>query len=259
MMSSVYLDSLQVHGTGVTNYFLKNFKGLGTPSPRVNRKDRARRHGAYDLTTYYGPRIFSGELWVQGDTNSDWASFWVAWDVLMEELGYGTPTKTLTFTRTGQAYSEFCSVKVEEEVEPTFPNPNVPLCWVPLELVAADPRIYATDISTVNFASSGNAANGGNFNTPPLIVFNGGGTDPGIINNSLSTENELNIDYAMGGGDTIEVDMMARTVKLNGALRPDILVPSTSHFFSLRKGSNSLSKQGGASSIDVFWYDSRIG
>lgn len=262
MMDSIYVDSLQIWGTGtVSNYVLEGFKGLGNPTPRANRRDRSRRHGVIDLSTYYTSRTWTGTMWIMADasTPEDWDSFWTAYDTFMETLGYGVPGKTLTFTRKGLTYSEYCEITVDVDMEPEFPNPSAPLCKVPLEWVAADPRLYATALQDINFASSGNASNGGNFSSAPLIRFNGAGTNPGIENASLSTENELNILYTMIGGDEIEVDCLARTVKLNGALRPDILDASNSFFFSLRKGTNTLNKLGGAASIDVEWHDARIG
>lgn len=260
MMDSIFIDSLQIFGTGTSARFnLLDFKGLGNPDPRSNRPERSRRHGLYDLTTFYGGRAWDGNMWISGATSTDWSGFWTAYDSFMQSTGYGTPTKVLTFTRKGLAYSEFSTITMEEDMRPEFLAPSQPICKVPFSAMAGDPRLYATTLSTVSFAASGNATNGGNFNTSPLIRFNGAGTNPGLRNNALTTENEINILYTMGGGDVIEVDSLARTVKLNGTLRPDILVSSTSSFWGLVSGVNNLTKLGGAVSVDVEWHDGRIG
>lgn len=259
-MDSIFLDSLQLYGTGTdSNYVMKDFKGLGNPAPRADRSDRSRRHGVYDLTTYYSSRTFSGELWIRGNDPEDWTGFWTAYDAVMDALNYGTPGKTLTFTRSGLSYSEYCEVTVNEDMEPVFPSPSQPLATIPFAVVAADPRIYKTTLSTLSFASSGAATNNGNFNTSPKITFNGAGTNPGLSNAALAAENQINILYTMTGGDEIEVDCLARTVKLNGALRPDILISATSSFWGLVSGSNTLTKLGGAVSVDVEWHDARSG
>lgn len=262
MMDSIFLDSLQLYGAGTdSNYVMKDFKGLGNPEPRADRSPRSRRHGEYDLTTYYGGRSFTGEMWIQADDTDleDWDTFWTAYDAFMEAYSYGTPGKTLTFTRKGKSYSEYCEVTVDEGMEPEFLSPQQAICRIPFQVVAADPRIYVTTLQTLTFASAGNADNTGNFNTSPLIRFNGAGTDPGCTNGSLSTENQINIDYTMIGGDEIEVDCLARTVKLNGALRPDIIDMSTSSFWGLRSGVNALTKTGGAVSVEVEWNSARSG
>lgn len=260
MMSSIYIGSTQIYGAGTNARFnLEGFKGLGNPEPRANRPERSRRHGVYDLTTYYSSRAWEGTMWISGATSDDWSGFWTAYDLFMQATAYGTPTKVLTFTRNGLAYSEYSTVTMEDDMRPEFLAPSQAICRIPFAMVAGDPRLYKTTLSTLSFASSGSATNTGNFNTPPLIRFNGAGTNPGLQNTGLSTENQVNILYTMTGGDVIEVDCMARTVKLNGALRPDLLVSSTSSFWSLIAGAQGLTKLGGAVTVDVEWHDARIG
>lgn len=261
MMEEVALDAIQLYGTGTSaNLTLKDFKGLGNPAPRANRNDRARRHGALDLTTYYTSRTWTGEMWIMADGTdpADWANFWTAYDVFMGALDYGVPTKELIFKRKGLAYEEFSSVTIDEEMEPEFPSPGQPICRVPFSLVSADPRLYGLTLNTTTFTTTGTAVNGGNFGTSPLIRFNGAGTNPGLRNDALSTENVVQCTYVMGGGDEIEVDCLARTVKLNGVLRPDILAAGSSFFWGLVAGSNGMTKLGGAASVDVEWHDARI-
>lgn len=261
MIEELYIDDMQLLGAGAAaNYItIANFKGLGNPSPRTNRPPRSRRHGAIELSTYYGPRTFSFDIIIDGDTPGDWVGFWTAFDDLCEIISYGDPdSRKLTFKRAGLSYQEFSYVKVDEDVDPIWPHSGTPICRFPIVCTAVDPRLYVNEVQELNFASTGNVVNGGNFSSPPLIRFNGAGTDPGLRNTTLDTENEINIDYTMIGGDEIEVDCRARTVKLNGVDRPDIFVASTSFFWSLTKGTNALQKLGGAVSIDVEWRDARI-
>lgn len=259
MLETLAVDSLDLQAPGVSQYHIRNFTGLGTPPPRSNRPNRSRRHGTYDLTTFYGPRTLSCDLWVTSDPDigvNDWESFWTAFDALTAALGYGTPTKQLTFRRMGLSYDEFCYVTVEGAIEPEWPWPRHPLCKFPFEVVAKDPRLYQSTLQTHTSASGGVVNNAGNFNTSPLIRFIGPGTNPSITNSTLSTENIIDITYTMGGGDEIEIDTMARTVKLNGTSTPEILEPD-SHFWGLVAGNNTISASG-TTSIELEWYNARI-
>lgn len=261
MITELWLDSLQLMGTGASlNYWVNGFTGLGTPQPRVERPDRSRRHGAIEMTTYYGPRTFSFDIWILGDDNSDWANFWTAHDDLNEAMALGSGSQVLSFKRSGLDYLESAYVRSNQEATPEWPHAGTPVCVLKgVEMTAADPRLYATDLQTVNITGTDDAVNGGNFNTPPLIRFNGPGTNPGASNDTLSTENEININYTLSGGDIVEVDCMARTVKLNGTSRPDILDSATSSFWRMARGINTITNIGGlAASIDVEWNDARI-
>lgn len=151
MMDEVAVDGIQIYGPGTSaNLILKDFKGLGNPPPRANRTDRARRHGAIDLTTYYSFRTWTGDMWISADGTdlSDWENFWTAYDIFMGAMDYGVPTKTLLFKRKGLSYEEFTEVTINDEMEPEFPAPSQPICKVPFSMVAADPRIYAATLET---------------------------------------------------------------------------------------------------------------
>lgn len=256
MIDELAIDSLDILGSDYYN--LVGFKGLGTASSRADRPTRARRHGAIDITTYYDPRTFEIDLWVLGLDGSDWTGFWTALDALKGALALGSTHQVLSWRRQGKTYGEYSVVSVEGDIDPRFPSSAVPACEVNLTLIAADPRMYGEIVGYHSFASTQAVINGGNFNTFPSITFNGAGTDPGLRNNTLTTENEINIDYTMIGGDIIIVDCLARTVKLNGTLRPDLLVPSTSHFWGLASGTNNVEKLGGAVTVEISWNDANI-
>lgn len=260
MIDKLFIDDLQIagldgNGDRLPYYSITKFDGLGEPSPRANRPDRSRRHGSYDLTTYFSHREFEIDLWVHSE---DWDTFWTALDAVKSALAVGSGTQVLTLRRLGWDFTEYAEITLEGGIETRWPHAGTPICQLSFGAVASDPRLYATTLSSINFAATGNASNDGNFNTPPLITFNGAGTNPGLRNDALTTENEINIIYVMTGGDDIEVDCLARTVKLNGTSRPDILDSSSSFFWRLTAGDNSLQKLGGAVSIDIAWHDARI-
>lgn len=256
MIAEAFIDSLRLHGDPPHGYpcALRSFDGLGSPNSRENRPERARRHGAVELTTYYGARVIALAGIINGTSDAD---MWTQVDTLKRSFALVGSPHVLKFKRQGLAYFERCVVTVGSPLELPLRvvGPVVP--WS-ATIVAADPRLYADTVSSASFAATATVTNGGNFGTPPVITFHGGGTNPGIQNTDLATENLIQMTYVMAGGDTIVVDVAARSVTLNGADRPDILNAATSSFWSLVSGTNALVKVGGATSIDIAWRDARI-
>ena len=253
MIADAYFNAFHIHDPA-GNVALSRFEGLGTPPPRDDRPDRARRHGAIELTTYYHPRVWDIEGYVKGTSPSD---AWDVFDNLKEQLALSGLTHYLKFKRLGRSFFERANVSAASEVTPTLRMVGNVIPWG-VTLVSADPRIYVDTPQTLSFASAGTATNTGNFSTPPTITFHGGGTNPGIHNAALSAENDIVCDYVMVGGDEIVVDVGTRNVTLNGVSRPDIIDMAQTDFWSLTKGANALSKLGGAVSIDVDWRSARI-
>lgn len=257
MITEVHVDDLQIHAAPVplANYAVSRLGGLGSPAPRRDLPTRARQHGAYGLTTYYDPRILPLEGKVSAATD---AAFWPLVDALKQKLALVGSTHVLKFRRSGLAYLERATIIVDGELDLDYDKYN-PYAEYAVQLAAPDPRLYGDTLNTISFASSGTAANAGNFNTPARITFHGAGTNPGLRNNALSTQNEIRLAYTMVGGDTIVVDTGDMTCTLNGADRPDLIdMNNPSYFWKLVAGSNSLTKLGGAVTIDVEWRDARI-
>lgn len=255
MIADAYIDDVHVHDLSVTGKCaLSRFGGLGTPPPRDDRPNRARRHGAIELTTYYQPRVFDIAGYVREVSSS---AAWDTFDDIGEAIALNGLTHVLKFKRLGKSYFERCEVSVGAVLEPALRSMGDVIPWS-VVLVAADPRLYVDTASTLSFASSGTATNSGNFSTPPVITFHGAGTNPGLRNNALAAENEIRMAYTMVGGDTIVVDVKQRSVKLNGAERPDIVNMAATDFWSLVAGANGLTKLGGAVTIDVDWRSARI-
>lgn len=255
MIAEAYIGSLNIHDLSVTGTVaLSRFGGLGTPDPREDRPDRARRHGGIELTTYYHPRVWDIEGYIRGPNEN---ALWDTLDTLKEALALNGLTHTLKWKRMGKSYLERATVVVGSTIDPVLHVSGQTMPFA-MTLVSADPRLYVDTAETITFAGAGTATNSGNFSTPPTITFQGGGTNPGLRNNALAAENQINMSYTMLSGDTIVVDVGARTVKLNGIDRPDILNMATTDFWSLTTGANSLTKLGGAVSVTVDWRSARI-
>ena len=253
MITTLAIDSLPIMGpTADPIFWVNKFKGIGSAPPRNNRPNRARRHGAIEMSDYYEPRIFEFDLWLISD---DWASMWTAFDVVTAALAVGSGPQVLTFTRSGLAYTEFSTVTLDKDVEPRWPYGGAPTCvFEGITMVAGDPRLYGTALETANLTSDDYVPHTGTFNTPLIFTFNGAGVNPGLGNSEYSNDNEFHLNYTMGGGDVVEVDTAAKTIKLNGALRPDIVDSDTSSFWKLVAGPNYIQLLGGATDVDLSWY-----
>lgn len=256
MITEAWIDATRLHGDPPQSFpiALSSLDGLGSPSPRDNRPERSRRHGVIDLTTYYSGRVLNLRGKASGPTQ---LALWTTVDDLKRQFALNGLTHVFKVKRAGLSFLERCVVSVSSPLEVEMRVVGEIVTWS-VVVTAADPRLYVDTPSSISFAASGNASNGGNFNTYPVVTFHGGGTNPGLRNNELSADNVIQMAYVMGGSDTIVVDMAAHTVKLNGADRPDILDVAASAFWGLVSGSNSLTKVGGAVSVDVAWRDARI-
>lgn len=135
-------------------------------------------------------------------------------------------------------------------------------CDVQLQAQAEDPRIYDSTLQTYNvgqgiaitngFAfnfgfdfgfgaavdpNQSNVYNGGNRPAPAVITIPGPVTDPVIYNDT--TSNTLSFDIDVAGTDYLVIDLLYKTVKLNGTAsrRSTLLEPD---WFMLQPGDNFI-------------------
>lgn len=255
MITEAYIDGLKIHDTttGVPTYpfAISDAPGLmGSGTPREDRPQKSRRHGLYELTSYYDGRAIS----LSGRClETSHSALWASIDQLKQKFALSGLTHVLKWRRYGESFLMRAEVSPASEIEierkAGFTTPYV--TWH-VDLIAADPRMYKDDLESLTFASAATITNSGNFNSPPIITFNSPGSDPGLRNNELSAENEIKFDYG-GGGTALVVDVREREITLDGTRRPDLIDPLANDFWSLVTGSNSLTKTGGATSITIQW------
>jgi hypothetical protein len=133
-----------------------------------------------------------------------------------------------------------------------------------VELFAADPRIYSNDVSTQDFIipNSGNSVTAnlhsyGDFPTPPTLTITGPVTNP-RISNVADNNRQIRLDVVMTAGQTLVVDVGARTVTLDGADRYD-LVRGDNQWWEIQDGDNSITYNrtdtGAGSTLTMTWRD----
>lgn len=261
VIESAWLDSLQIHKTawyGVTRMT------LGSPSPRVVAENRPSDHGSSDATAFYGPRTIEVTGHVMASTM---AEFWPRVDELLGSLALGSE-HTLRFRRLGEGFDLRASVRVDSEVDLPVGDIPKPYARWGVSLYCSDPRLYADTVTSgaydptdagdgglefpldfpLEFGVSGGAwlslDNEGTVSTPPTIIVTGPVTNP-IIDNDTSGLSIFTRDCGLGVGDTLTLDVRARTVVLNGTtLRPDLVDVSRTTWWDVRPGVNRLRMRG---------------
>jgi hypothetical protein len=146
------------------------------------------------------------------------------------------------------------------------------------EFVATDPRRYSTTQQTAStglstavgglafpaaapfvFGSGGtdstmSCPNVGTFPAPWVATFTGPLVAPALTH--LATGKVLNLSGAnLAAGETLVVDSLARTVLLNGSASRYSWLTSTSQWFDLDPGANSVNLTGasGAGNVSIAW------
>jgi hypothetical protein len=99
-----------------------------------------------------------------------------------------------------------------------------------------------------------NLTNQGTFDAPPQIRFDGPVTNPRVEN--LTQDKRLQLDITLAAGEFLLLDAEARTVLLNGTASRYNTLTTTSEWFDLQPGSNSLAFQASTPSsatITISW------
>lgn len=278
-LETLRVDDLTILSSGA--YKLLRVAGLGSPTPRQATFQRAERHGSSDHTAYYEGRVIDlGGLVIAPDD----ATLWAAWDALKGKLALGTD-RIITFRRRGLSFDERAVVRVASPVDAEFVVGSPVIRWA-VSLFAGDPRIYGAVLRSANYdpaaalAGGGMAvpmtfpltftvtttselqvANDGQFPSPPVLRVTGPVINPSVDNDTIGAT--LRLVYSLGSSDTIEIDVAARTLKLNGASRPDLLDASSSTWWNLAPGTNRLRLRGsgmalGSTLLTVEYRDARI-
>lgn len=262
-----------------------------TKPVRSQRRQRPRGHGSVDLTRYYDGRLFEVAGLVYADDEDD------AQEALNELEGFlalNGDTVLLRWQFNGNNLGflyEQSRVRIDGDIEYAYDVEDRSRIKWALTLFAEDPRRYNSievggsydptatgafngiDLPAVfplEFAGDGanilEVTNDGNFPTPPVFRIWGPVTNP-ILDNDTTGESLTTSGLALTSSDMAEVDMAARTFKVNGVDRPDFIDASATTWFELIPGDNALRLRGsdmvgigsgGTTLLEVIYHDARI-
>lgn len=273
-LSSAYIDDLQIHDITRLNdpafpYQLRSAKR--TIAPRRVEQTRTNRHGINDYTKpWFGAQTIdiAGYVWAPTDLGVE-----DAYDALTQRLT-GEGVHVFKFRRLGRGDDEQVSFTLGGGPEDPGEKGYSRTVKYAATLVGADPRVYSSSLKgssydpTASLSGGGVAmpmtfpltfstttatelfvTNSGNAKTPPVFTIKGPVAAP-IIDNDTTGES-FYINYTLGSSDTVIVDMGARTLTLNGALRRDLVIVAGTTWFSMVPGLNALRLRGTGMSAAV--------
>lgn len=125
-----------------------------------------------------------------------------------------------------------------------------------LSMVSSEPRFLGQLVRSATAAAGVGltARNRGNERTPPRIILRGAWTSPIITNTQTGEDLRLDANGGLvtGAGDTAVIDVVAKTILVNGTVnRYDRLSFPSSEWWELKPADNALTATGGG--VDATW------
>lgn len=230
MIDTLKIGTLAL-GTTASGYLLDRLSGFGSPSVKVDIKERGSFHGADLGVHYYGRRVFGIELTIYGTSKTDYESKRLALETACDIYG-GTTTLTI-LTKSGlELVSEAIATT---EFDSPYEKGNMVFSSARLELTAPFPFLkgaipqskivsvfagggFAIPYSIPMDMSAGTSvidicSNAGNAVSFPIITLHGALEDPVLTNET--TGDQMSFDYDLPNGSYITIDVYNRTILLN--------------------------------------------
>jgi len=275
MINSIEIAGLTIGGFD-SGFLFSKLGGFGFPEVRVDVQDRGNYHGAVLSTHNYGRRSMTVEGTIYGESLEDFENKRRA---IEAAVGYNNGLKTVIFnTRAGLSVQ--AEAIISSAIDLPYKSGDVTQCEFRLELVAPYPFLLSEIEKTESvyiFSGGGGAmpaalpyamatggsgaaviANDGNGDAYPVINIYGSITTPSITNEAAGKS--LSINYAVGVGEYIEVDMYNRTVLLNGSV--NILQYVSGDWWAIQPGDNTIkltaSANDGSARADLIYRDAYL-
>lgn len=162
-------------------------------------------HGGYLGTSLYSPMPFSLEGYLTVPVLAD---IWGAIDLLNESFNLDNGAQTLVLNTSGWSATRQISVILDgpiQIVEPTMLAKNLPDRDFVIPLIAADPRLYATSLTTTAVTTATAVTNAGTVSTPFTVRFTGPLTNPKIDGPGTAGTNRIKYNDVIASGDWVEV------------------------------------------------------
>lgn len=235
------------------------------PAPRNSGTDRPQDHGQFDAPSYLQARIITLEGTAVAPTAE---AQYLAADIISSVCADPAVLYPLVVTEPGRP-ARRCMVRLNDATKVSAPYGDGTVFDWNVQLKAPDPRRYADDLTSVPLslpASSGvgitlpvtlpfpiptsgsstgtaTVVNAGTLATPPVVTFVGPLIDPRVAN--ITTGRTLGLTITLDAGQTLIVDMAARTVLLGGTVSRAYTITPGSAWWDLPPGSSDLVLTGG--------------
>lgn len=278
-----YIDDLKIHDVAdlaTIPYALRSARRLTEPR-RVVRELQS-RHGARDDSRYYGGQTIDLAGYVDSPLGA--AATEDAYDLLRATVAL-PGEHVFRFRRKGRTEEERIVFKQASGFDAPSEGDRETILWAG-SIYSGDPRVYGAALKGASYdptaALSGGGVdvpldfplvftettdaqltvtNAGQFLTPPIFTITGPVANP--IIDLLETGESITLAGTLGSSDVLVVDVAARTVRLNGASRLDMIVAADTTWFELVRGTNRLRLRGtgmsGATTrLEVAFRDARI-
>ena len=268
-----------VFGGSGSPYQITSVDGLeGLPSLRVQDADRGYQDGMFSGRDFLGGRNITMQVLIlSGNGNTAFQNF----NLLQQNLQpQQTGTTPLQFQLSPASGLQYINARVRSAKATVDPEYTYGFIKAQYDFFCPDPRYYDNDAQTatmtyttplgrtyprvypLTFGGGSNTqfatvANSGWTNTYPTISIYGPVTNPVV--GSLTANASLNFNYTMGASDVISIDLLNRTILLNGTPARNLLLGS-SLWFSAVPGTNQFYFTGsgttaGTTSASVQWFN----
>jgi len=259
-----------VFGGGSSVYQITNVEGLeALPGIRNQDDNRGYFDGMFSGRDFLGGRtIVINMITLSGNGNSAQGNFNLLQAAINPQQSGTTP---LQFQLSPVDNLQFVNARVRARATSLDPNYTYGYITSQLTFFCPDPNIYDNTIQTgtmsvstplgrtynrtYNLTYGGgsqtqtlNVTNQGWATTYPQITIKGPIINPVIGN--LTTSQALNFNYTMGASDTFVIDLLNRTVLLNGAPARNLLF-GTSAWFAAPPGTSQYYFSGLGSAVGV--------
>lgn len=268
-MDSFTIGGLQIHSsTGLANFFLlQPIEGLESPEYRIDQYDKPGEDGSVVSSNYYGGRVVT----LRGKVHSDNK---VQYSQLRQQLlavcrlardsnGYPVPVLCEFTTPAGDDYFFYAIPR-----KPRFRLEELTHGEFMISLIVERAGIYKSGLvssGTVSLpaatgltfpvtfpATFGGTTGGsviidntGDLDAEPVLTLTGQLTNPYILN--ATTGKIMQLNYTLAGGSTIVIDMLAKTILLNGTSPLLYTKTSDSDWWVLAPESNTIAFNSGSS------------
>ena len=249
-----------VFGGSGSPYQITSVDGLeGLPSLRVQDADRGYQDGAFSGRDFLNGRtIIMTMLITSGNGNTAFQNFNLLQQNLQPQQSGTTP---LQFQLSPAGGLQFINARVRAAKSVVDPDYTYGFIKAQYEFFCPDPRYYDNTTQSASMTYTAPLGRtyprvypltygGGSYNTETAIVINSGWTTTyplisiyGPVTNpvvgNLTTNAALNFNYTMAQSDVISIDLLNRTVLLNGIPARNLLLGS-SLWFAAIPGNNQF-------------------